>query len=166
VPSQPFTVISADSTQAEEDVYLTQSQDTDEEEEGFDVIQDCVPIRFLENRIRTLSRTSVPHDLHRLAQHKENMGTFIAGKDWKKLNLEQINASRTVQVREEGRKGGEGLTTNLDPQVCKFKPSFLERLKVYQLWPQIVSCSLFRVRMNFLVSFPHPPSNYGATCRH
>lgn len=70
------------------------SQDVDE----FDVVKEFVPIRFLENRIRTLSRTSAPHDLSRLEQHRENMVTFHAEENWTKLNSEQLNASRTVQV--------------------------------------------------------------------
>lgn len=57
-----------------------------------------MPIHFLENRIRTLSRTSVPHDLNRLTQHKENMILFNTEQDWEKLHAEQVNASRTVQV--------------------------------------------------------------------
>ena len=69
-------------------------------EEDYDVIQDTVPIRFLENRIRTLSRTSVPLNLSRLKQHKENMIRFYAERDWDKLTAEQLNASRTVQVHE------------------------------------------------------------------
>lgn len=84
-----------------EGFYLTQSEEMEEEEEEeeeFDMIQECVPIQFLENRIRTLSRTSVPYDLRCLTQHMENMRTFQASGEWDKLNAEQINASRTVQV--------------------------------------------------------------------
>lgn len=69
-----------------------------EEVEDFDMVQEFVPIRFLENRIGTLSRTSVPHDLCRLQQHRENMTRLHAQQDWERLNAEQLNASRTVQV--------------------------------------------------------------------
>ena len=83
----------------------TPSSSTDDEtentqpEQDYDIVQEFVPIRFLENRIRTLSRTSVPHNLSRLQQHRENMVRFHREKNWEKLNGEQLNASRTVQVR-------------------------------------------------------------------
>lgn len=90
----------------------TPSSSTDEDQAGgdYDVIQDFVPIRFLENRIRTLSRTSVPHNLSRLEQHRENMTRLHAGKNWEKLNGEQLNASRTVQVRERSNTSFPVLT--------------------------------------------------------
>lgn len=57
-----------------------------------------MPLRFLENRIRTLSRTSVPHNLRCLDQHKDNMQRMLTEQDWERLSAEQLNASRTVQV--------------------------------------------------------------------
>ena len=63
-----------------------------------DGLLEYIPVRFLESRIQTLSCTSVPHDLSRLEQHKENMEKMREEGDWNKLNAEQINASRTVQV--------------------------------------------------------------------
>ena len=65
---------------------------------GNEAVLEYIPIRFLENRIGTLSRTCVPHDLARLAQHRENMEKWRETSSWNKLHVEQVNASRTVQV--------------------------------------------------------------------
>ena len=57
-----------------------------------------VPIRMLERRILSFTQTTVPHDLNRLKQHKENIILYHKDCNWAKLNIEQVNASRTVQV--------------------------------------------------------------------
>ncbi len=57
-----------------------------------------VPIRMLERRILSFTQTTVPHDLNRLKQHKENIILYHKDCNWTKLNIEQVNASRTVQV--------------------------------------------------------------------
>ncbi len=92
---------------------LEQQGEADDDDEAineeFDVIQqDFVPIRFLENRIRTLSRTSVPHDLCRLEQHRENMTRLHAERNWERLHAEQLNASRSVQVQGNDHLWGGG----------------------------------------------------------
>ena len=59
---------------------------------------DTVPIRILDHTIRKFTDTALPHDLARLRQHKENILSFHQMKNWERLNAEQVNASRTVQV--------------------------------------------------------------------
>ncbi len=82
----------------------TPSQSSNDPEESLDYgnqpegLLEYIPIRFLENRIQSLSQTSVPHDLGRLRQHKENMERMRENREWDKLHSEQMNASRTVQV--------------------------------------------------------------------
>ena len=67
-----------------------------------------VPIRILEHTILKFTDTALPHDLTRLRQHKENILSYHQQKNWEKLNTEQVNASRTVQVLHHVG-GGEGL---------------------------------------------------------
>ena len=57
-----------------------------------------VPFRILERRIQSFTQTTVPHDVNRLRQHKENIVAYHKDCNWTKLNVEQVNASRTVQV--------------------------------------------------------------------
>lgn len=57
-----------------------------------------LPIQILEHRIRTFTQTTVPHDLGRLQMHREKIAQLHRSHDWTKLNSEQINANRTVQV--------------------------------------------------------------------
>ena len=57
-----------------------------------------VPLRILERRIQSLTQTTIPHDLNRLRQHKENIILYHRECNWTRLNIEQVNASRTVQV--------------------------------------------------------------------
>ncbi|XP_064389926.1 syntaxin-17-like isoform X2 [Halichondria panicea] len=52
---------------------------------------------MLERRILSFTQTTVPHDLNRLKQHKENIILYHKDCNWTKLNIEQVNASRTVQ---------------------------------------------------------------------
>lgn len=61
-------------------------------------VSNRVPIRIIERRIQSFTKTTVPHDLNRLRQHKENIVQFHKECNWTKLNLEHVNASRTVQV--------------------------------------------------------------------
>lgn len=56
-----------------------------------------IPLRLLDQRIRQLTETILPHTLTRLKQHKENIVALHRETNWKRLNTEQINASRTVQ---------------------------------------------------------------------
>lgn len=60
--------------------------------------QQKVPLRILERRIQSLTQTTIPHDLNRLRQHKENIISYHRECNWTRLNVEQVNASRTVQV--------------------------------------------------------------------
>ena len=57
-----------------------------------------LPIHILDHRIRTFTQTTVPHDLRRLKTHRENIAQLHKDGNWAKLNSEQINANRTVQV--------------------------------------------------------------------
>ena len=57
-----------------------------------------LPIQVLEHRIRSFTQTTVPHDLGRLRTHREKIAQMHRHGDWTKLNSEQINANRTVQV--------------------------------------------------------------------
>ena len=57
-----------------------------------------VPIRILEHTIRKFTDTALPHDLTRLRQHKDNILSYHQHRNWERLNGEQVNASRTVQV--------------------------------------------------------------------
>ena len=58
------------------------------------------PIHILDHRIRIFTQTTVPHDLRRLRTHRENIAQLHKDGNWTKLNSEQINANRTVQVWE------------------------------------------------------------------
>lgn len=57
-----------------------------------------LPIQILDHRIRTFTQTTVPHDLGRLRRHRENIAKLHGDGNWTKLDSEQINANRTVQV--------------------------------------------------------------------
>lgn len=57
-----------------------------------------LPIQILEHRIRAFTQTTVPHDLGRLRSHREKIAQLHSDGNWTKLNSEQINANRTVQV--------------------------------------------------------------------
>ena len=57
-----------------------------------------LPIHILDHRIRIFTQTTVPHDLRRLGTHRENIAQLHKDGNWTKLNSEQINANRTVQV--------------------------------------------------------------------
>ncbi len=64
---------------------------------GFTLMQ--VSLRILESRIKSYTETQLPHKLGALEQHYKNILRYQTEENWDKLNTEQINANRTVQVR-------------------------------------------------------------------
>ena len=58
-----------------------------------------VPLKVVERRLQDFTRVTLPLDLARLRTHKSNILQFQSAGNWEKLHSEQINASRTVQVR-------------------------------------------------------------------
>lgn len=57
-----------------------------------------VPWTILRPSVRRVTETLVPHDLARLNQHRENIVALHKEKNWQKLNSEQVNTYRIVQV--------------------------------------------------------------------
>ncbi|XP_077997451.1 syntaxin-17-like [Glandiceps talaboti] len=55
------------------------------------------PIKRLEHAIRMFTKVAIPTDLERLSQHRHNIEKYQRLQEWEKLNVELINASRTVQ---------------------------------------------------------------------
>ena len=51
--------------------------------------------------MRQLVSSVVPRSLVALQQHQENIARLLLQKDWNRVNTEQINAARTVQVYTE-----------------------------------------------------------------
>ncbi|XP_070570616.1 syntaxin-17-like [Ptychodera flava] len=55
------------------------------------------PLKRLEHAIHMFTKVAIPTDLDRLAQHRGNIEKYQRLQEWEKLNVELINASRTVQ---------------------------------------------------------------------
>lgn len=60
--------------------------------------ESSVPLSILRPSVRRVTETLVPHDLARLNQHRENIVALHREKNWQKLNSEQVNTHRIVQV--------------------------------------------------------------------
>ena len=81
-----------------EDSFVNISSPLTENEETAPTDSLKLPIHILDHRIRIFTQTTVPHDLRRLRTHRENIAQLHKDGNWTKLNSEQINANRTVQV--------------------------------------------------------------------
>ena len=57
------------------------------------------PLKRFESTLRKSLSIVIPTNLDRLNKHKINIEKYMKSKQWKELNIEEINASRTVQVR-------------------------------------------------------------------
>ena len=57
-----------------------------------------VRLSVLEGRIDELTHFIVPSNLRRLEQHGVNLREYHDGKEWSKIETEQRNAVRTIQV--------------------------------------------------------------------
>lgn len=55
------------------------------------------PLKRFEPTLRTSLKIAIPTNLDRLKKHRKNIEKFANARRWKDLNMEQINASRTVQ---------------------------------------------------------------------
>lgn len=55
------------------------------------------PLKRFESTLRSSLKIAIPTNLDRLKKHHHNIEKFLSSKQWKDLNMEQINASRTVQ---------------------------------------------------------------------
>ena len=62
--------------------------------------ESSVPFTILRPSVRRVTETLVPHDLARLNQHRENIVVLHRERNWQKLNSEQVNTHRIVQVRQ------------------------------------------------------------------
>eukprot|EP00794_Sanderia_malayensis_P017563 gene17563-19315_t len=56
-----------------------------------------LPLHKLEPTLRKFINVAIPTDLQRLQKHQVNIERHIYTESWRELNIEQINASRTVQ---------------------------------------------------------------------
>lgn len=56
-----------------------------------------LPFKRFEPTLRKSLNVVIPMNLDRLSKHKTNVQKFLREEKWKELNIEQINASRTVQ---------------------------------------------------------------------
>lgn len=56
-----------------------------------------LPLQRLEPTLRKFTEVAIPTDLERLRKHQINIERHIYSEAWHSLNVEQINASRTVQ---------------------------------------------------------------------
>ena len=96
--SSPSRENSEEDTDSDDSFVNISSPPLTESEETAPMDSLKLPIHILDHRIRIFTQTTVPHDLRRLRTHRENIAQLQKDGNWNKLNSEQINANRTVQV--------------------------------------------------------------------
>jgi len=85
-----------------------------------------LPLQRLEPTLRKFTQVAIPTDLERLRRHQINIERYSYAEAWKKLNIEQINASRTVQQLKANMRELENTRLKIrDEDIAAFEAKIL-----------------------------------------
>jgi len=95
------------------------------------------PLKRFETTLGKSLRIVIPTNLDRLRKHRSNIEKFANERRWKDLNMEQINASRTVQqlkatIRELDKVKDQLVETDVNAFKKRIEPTRNEALEAIQ----------------------------------